>query len=66
MVVEEVDGAGGLAAVVVLVSMLAHGTVRVVARVVALRVACAGAPHVGVAPVVANLHSDTQHICNQP
>ena len=56
MVVEEVYGAGGFAAVVVLVGMLAHCTVGIIARVVALRVASAGAPHVRVPPVIAHLH----------
>ena len=57
MVVEEVDWVLGVAAVVELVRMLTHGTVGIVAGVVAVLVAFTRTPHVHIAPDITHLHS---------
>ena len=56
MIIEQVDWVFGMPAVVVLVCMLAKGTVWIIAWIVTLGVSSTGTPHIRIIAAITQLH----------
>lgn len=55
MIVKQVDGIGSMSKVVILISMLADSTVRIILWVAALRVPSTWTPNIGVTTIITQL-----------